>query len=196
MSTWAPSVVGNASSGLMAGAGACRVTACAAVLVVFRSVPPRRRRTSVSTGPSTADFLAMSAAKGADLFVMAASPPLHPVGQRTRSKSRVPWLTLEWGDSRCAAGWSPPAPTPDMCWSGSPRTPRIRSLLELGRAKLARKGCDLLVLNQVGPGLVFGQQNSEITVIGGLQPVGPLAGSKDTLAHRIWDEALAVRPRR
>jgi phosphopantothenoylcysteine decarboxylase / phosphopantothenate---cysteine ligase len=70
------------------------------------------------------------------------------------------------------------------------------SLLELGQAKLARKGCDLLVLNEVGPGLVFGQQDSEITILGGPDPVGPLTGSKDTLAHRIWDETLAVRSRR
>ena len=34
------------------------------------------------------------------------------------------------------------------------------TLLELGRAKLARKGCDLLVLNEVGHGLVFGQPDS------------------------------------
>ena len=31
------------------------------------------------------------------------------------------------------------------------------ALLDLGRAKLARKGCDLLVLNEVGHGRVFGQ---------------------------------------
>ena len=36
------------------------------------------------------------------------------------------------------------------------------ALLELGRAKLARKGCDLLVLNEVGTGQVFGQPTSEI----------------------------------
>ena len=70
------------------------------------------------------------------------------------------------------------------------------SLVELGRAKLARKGCDLLVLNEVGPGLVFGQPDSEIIVLGGPAPVGPLAGSKDLLAHRIWDEVLAARDRR
>ena len=70
------------------------------------------------------------------------------------------------------------------------------SLVELGRAKLARKGCDLLVLNAVGPGLVFGRPDSEITVLGGPAPVGPLAGSKDLLAHHIWDEALAARARR
>ena len=38
-------------------------------------------------------------------------------------------------------------------------------LLELGRAKLARKGCDLLVLNEVGRGLVFGRPDSEIILL-------------------------------
>ena len=52
------------------------------------------------------------------------------------------------------------------------------------------------MLNEVGPGLVFGQPESEVTILGGPEPVGPLAGSKDTLAHHIWDEALAVRSRR
>ena len=52
------------------------------------------------------------------------------------------------------------------------------------------------MLNEVGHGLVFGQPDSEIIILGGPEPVGPLAGSKDTLAHHIWDEALAVRSRR
>jgi phosphopantothenoylcysteine decarboxylase/phosphopantothenate--cysteine ligase len=68
------------------------------------------------------------------------------------------------------------------------------TLLELGRAKLARKGCDLLVLNAVGHGLVFGQSDSEITLLTADTHVGPLAGPKDTLAHHIWDLALRLRP--
>ena len=67
------------------------------------------------------------------------------------------------------------------------------SLLDLGRAKLQRKGCDLLVLNEVGHGLVFGQPNSAITLLTAAG-VGPtITGSKDTLAHRIWDAALGLR---
>ena len=67
-------------------------------------------------------------------------------------------------------------------------------LLELGRAKLARKGCDLLVLNEVGGG---GVRSARTTGhhLDGPEPVGPSAGSKDLLAHRIWDEALAARDR-
>jgi phosphopantothenoylcysteine decarboxylase/phosphopantothenate--cysteine ligase len=69
-------------------------------------------------------------------------------------------------------------------------------LLDLGRAKLARKGCDLLVLNEVGPNLVFGQPDSQITILSADGAIGPTSGSKDTLAHQIWDEALALRSRR
>lgn len=37
--------------------------------------------------------------------------------------------------------------------------------LELARAKLLRKGCDLLVLNQVGENLVFGRDETEIHIL-------------------------------
>jgi len=67
------------------------------------------------------------------------------------------------------------------------------SLLELGRAKLTRKGCDLLVLNEVGRDLVFGRPDSEIVVISAERAEPPVAGTKDQLAHRIWDSALEVR---
>jgi phosphopantothenoylcysteine decarboxylase / phosphopantothenate---cysteine ligase len=70
------------------------------------------------------------------------------------------------------------------------------TLLDLGRAKLARKGCDLLVLNEVGPNLVFGQHYSQITLLSADGATGPISGSKDTLAHQIWDESLAQRARR
>ena len=69
-------------------------------------------------------------------------------------------------------------------------------LRSLGRAKLTRKGCDLLVLNAVGRGRVFGQADSEITLLSTDGADGPYAGSKDTLAHRVWDAALTVRARR
>jgi phosphopantothenoylcysteine decarboxylase / phosphopantothenate---cysteine ligase len=71
-----------------------------------------------------------------------------------------------------------------------------QTLLDLGRAKMARKGCDLLVLNEVGPNLVFGQPDSKIILLTPGGATGPIAGSKDTLAHQIWDEALSLRTRR
>ena len=61
------------------------------------------------------------------------------------------------------------------------------------RAKLARKGCDLLVVNDVSGGQVFGRPDNAVTVLsadGGVTEVP--AGSKDVVAAGIWD-AVAAR---
>jgi phosphopantothenoylcysteine decarboxylase / phosphopantothenate---cysteine ligase len=64
-------------------------------------------------------------------------------------------------------------------------------VLALGRAKLARKGCDLMVVNEVGVSTTFGQDESSATIIdrdGGEQalPHGP----KSVLADAVWDAVL------
>ncbi|SED07363.1 Phosphopantothenate-cysteine ligase /Phosphopantothenoylcysteine decarboxylase [Nocardioides exalbidus] len=65
------------------------------------------------------------------------------------------------------------------------------SVLELGRAKLARKACDLLVVNDVSGGAVFGSADNEAVVLAadGAAVEVP-RGSKTALAHVIWDEVL------
>jgi phosphopantothenoylcysteine decarboxylase/phosphopantothenate--cysteine ligase len=65
-------------------------------------------------------------------------------------------------------------------------------VLANGRAKLARKGCDLLVVNQVGDGLAFGTANNEAVVLGadGTELKVPL-GPKEELADVIWDQVAA-----
>lgn len=65
-------------------------------------------------------------------------------------------------------------------------------LLELGRAKLARKGCDLLVLNNVSGGAVFGRADNTVTIIDSDQVVATASGDKSTIAHRIWDAVVAI----
>jgi phosphopantothenoylcysteine decarboxylase/phosphopantothenate--cysteine ligase len=57
-----------------------------------------------------------------------------------------------------------------------------------GQAKLAAKGCDLLVVNQVGGGLAFGTDDNEALVLAadGAETVVP-RGPKDVLADVIWD---------
>jgi phosphopantothenoylcysteine decarboxylase/phosphopantothenate--cysteine ligase len=61
-------------------------------------------------------------------------------------------------------------------------------VLANGRAKLAAKGCDLLVVNQVGAGLAFGTSDNEAVVLGsdGSQ-VKVARGPKEALADVIWD---------
>jgi phosphopantothenoylcysteine decarboxylase / phosphopantothenate---cysteine ligase len=67
-------------------------------------------------------------------------------------------------------------------------------LLELGRAKAARKGVDLLVLNTVGWSEGFGaESNAVVVVTGGGDRVTEASGSKSEVAHRILD-ALSTTP--
>ncbi|GAA2144805.1 bifunctional phosphopantothenoylcysteine decarboxylase/phosphopantothenate--cysteine ligase CoaBC [Nocardioides koreensis] len=69
------------------------------------------------------------------------------------------------------------------------------SVLELGRAKLARKGCDLLVVNDVSGGAVFGSPDNEAVILGADgAAVDVPYGSKTALAHRIWDEVAGRLP--
>ncbi|MGW2678608.1 bifunctional phosphopantothenoylcysteine decarboxylase/phosphopantothenate--cysteine ligase CoaBC [Streptomyces sp. NPDC001436] len=66
-------------------------------------------------------------------------------------------------------------------------------VLDNGRAKLRRKGCDLLVVNEVGESKAFGSEENEAVILasdgGEVQvPYGP----KEVLADVIWDQ---VAPR-
>ncbi|HEX4061726.1 MAG TPA: bifunctional phosphopantothenoylcysteine decarboxylase/phosphopantothenate--cysteine ligase CoaBC [Streptosporangiaceae bacterium] len=68
-------------------------------------------------------------------------------------------------------------------------------LLANGRAKLARKGCDLLVVNQVGGGLAFGTIDNEAVVLGADGSVTEVPrGRKTALADAIWDLVAARLP--
>jgi phosphopantothenoylcysteine decarboxylase/phosphopantothenate--cysteine ligase len=61
-------------------------------------------------------------------------------------------------------------------------------VLANGRAKLARKGCDLLVVNQVGNGLAFGTTDNEAVVLGADgSEVSLPRGPKEQIADGIWD---------
>ena len=60
--------------------------------------------------------------------------------------------------------------------------------LALGRAKIARKGCDLLVLNRVGWTEGFGTDTTTVTVLDRLGDiVMEASGSKQSVADRILD---------
>ena len=60
------------------------------------------------------------------------------------------------------------------------------SVLDFGRAKLARKGCDLLVLNEVGTDKVFGRDENEVVVLSarGAEEAST-RGSKDEVARFV-----------
>ncbi|MEU2334240.1 bifunctional phosphopantothenoylcysteine decarboxylase/phosphopantothenate--cysteine ligase CoaBC [Streptomyces sp. NPDC006654] len=65
-------------------------------------------------------------------------------------------------------------------------------VLANGRAKLARKGCDLLVVNEVGERKTFGSEENEAVVLGADGSETPVPhGPKEALADVVWDLAAA-----
>ncbi len=65
------------------------------------------------------------------------------------------------------------------------------SVLDLGRAKLARKGCDLLVVNDVRGGAVFGADDNQAVILGADgSRVDVPRGPTSALAHDVWDEVV------
>ena len=91
--------------------------------------------------------------------------------------------------------------------AGSPRTPLIvgfaaetgdasGDVLDHARSKLARKGCDLLVANEVGSDLVFGQ---DLTTVHLLSPDGSVRhgvpGTKHDAARQVWAAVAELLPR-
>jgi len=69
------------------------------------------------------------------------------------------------------------------------------NVLDNGRAKLAAKGADLLVVNEVGEGRAFGTTDNAATLLGADGSVVDVPlGSKDRLADAIWDAVVARLP--
>ena len=66
---------------------------------------------------------------------------------------------------------------------------REHSVLDLAREKLVRKGCDVLVANEVGVDKVFGQDTNTVHIlqrgVDAVTPAGP--ASKGSVAATVWD---------
>jgi len=68
-------------------------------------------------------------------------------------------------------------------------------LLSLARAKRERKGCDLLVVNDVGGERVFGREDTSVRVLGADGHVlVEASGAKSTAADAVLDEAAKLLP--
>ncbi|MCB5908497.1 bifunctional phosphopantothenoylcysteine decarboxylase/phosphopantothenate--cysteine ligase CoaBC [Streptomyces pinistramenti] len=65
-------------------------------------------------------------------------------------------------------------------------------VLANGRAKLARKGCDLLVVNEVGEHKTFGSAENEAVILATDGTETPVPhGPKEALADTVWDLVAA-----
>ena len=121
------------------------------------------------------------AAKDADVVVMAAAVadfrPAHYTDAKIKKTfgdaGRVPRPTPRPPSSWSATPTSSPAWSsraarrPARSSSGSPPRPATSraGVLDHGRDKLARKGCDLLVVNEVGVDKTFGQDDNTVHIL-------------------------------
>jgi phosphopantothenoylcysteine decarboxylase/phosphopantothenate--cysteine ligase len=66
-------------------------------------------------------------------------------------------------------------------------------VLDHARVKLERKGCDLLVVNDVSGDRVFGRDDNEAVILGADGSVTEIEfGPKVALAHAVWDAVVRI----
>ncbi|HZC27878.1 MAG TPA: bifunctional phosphopantothenoylcysteine decarboxylase/phosphopantothenate--cysteine ligase CoaBC [Actinopolymorphaceae bacterium] len=191
--------LGNRSSGRQgyALARAAAARGAAVTLVAAHTALPDPAGVKVTPVVSVRDMreAVLAAAHDADAVVMAAAPADFRPATYAEHKIKktddtsVPTVELVQNPD-ILAELSQQRPRPGLVVVGfAAETGDDRgTVLDHGRAKLARKGCDLLVVNEVGDGLGFESLDNEAVILAadGGETVVP-RGSKDVLSHRIWD---------
>ena len=138
----------------------------------------------------------LAAAAGADVVVMAAAVADYRPEARSEGKIKKdgqppePLRLIENPDilAGLAAQRGPDGTHPVLVGFAA----ETDTSEQAARAKLARKGCDLLVVNPVGNGLGFGTPDNEAIVYGADGTVTRIArGPKEALANVVWDLAAA-----
>jgi phosphopantothenoylcysteine decarboxylase/phosphopantothenate--cysteine ligase len=197
--------LGNRSSGLQGYALARTAAARGAVvtLVAANVTLPDPAGVKVVRVETTAQLrdAVLEASAAADAVVMAAAPAdFRPVQEATAKIKKaddgsVPDLRLTQNpDILAALAAERPNDRIVVVGFAAETGDESGSVMDHAAAKLARKGCDLLVVNDVGGGAVFGSEDNEAVVLGddGSSVAVP-RGSKAALAHVIWDQVLARR---
>jgi phosphopantothenoylcysteine decarboxylase/phosphopantothenate--cysteine ligase len=198
--------LGNRSSGLQgyALARAAAARGAEVTLVAANVTLPDPAGVKVLRVETTAQLrdAVVSAAAGADAVVMAAAPAdfrsaSHPATKIQKADAgRPPAIELAQNPDSLAEISHDRARGGQVIVGFAAETgDATGTVLELGRAKLARKGCDLIVVNDVSGGAVFGAPDNQAVILGadGAATDVPL-GSKRALAHAIWDQVLARMP--
>jgi phosphopantothenoylcysteine decarboxylase/phosphopantothenate--cysteine ligase len=137
----------------------------------------------------------VSAAGSADAVVMAAAPAdFRPVttseAKIKKSGNSAPTLELtQTPDILAELSRHRSRPGQVVVGFAAETGDDTGSVLDHARAKLARKGCDLLVVNDVAGGAVFGSSDNQAVILSadGDRHDVPF-GSKTALAHVIWDD--------
>jgi phosphopantothenoylcysteine decarboxylase/phosphopantothenate--cysteine ligase len=141
----------------------------------------------------------VAAATTADAVVMAAAPADYRPTATSSSKIKkaedgsAPAIDLEQNPD-ILAGISRDRPRAGMVIVGfaAETGDEAGSVLDHAKAKLARKGCDLLVVNDVSGGKVFGSPETEAVVLDAAgESTEVPRGSKAVLANVVWDRVVA-----
>ncbi len=193
--------LGNRSSGRQGHALARAAVARGAevVLVSTSSLPdPAGVKVVVVTSAVELQDAVLAESVGADAVVMAAAVADYRPAERLdvkRKKTGTLTLELVQNPDVVRALVEGRAPGQVVVGFAAETGDADGSVLEHGRAKLARKGCDLLVVNEVGgdghPTGFEGNDNAA-TVLGADGSVTDVPiGSKDALADVVWDLVAA-----
>ena len=193
--------IGNRSSGkqgvaiaLAAAARGATVTLIGANLEI--EVPATIAVTDVGTTAELAETVTAAAAT-ADVVIMAAAVADYRPDQVAPSKIKkelqgdILNLTLVKNpDILHDLSETKPAGQVVIGFAAETET-NPEALLELGRAKIARKGCDFLVVNSVGWSTGFATEGNAIRILSAAGDiVGEAGGSKRAVANRILDVLL------
>jgi phosphopantothenoylcysteine decarboxylase/phosphopantothenate--cysteine ligase len=190
--------IGNRSSGKqgVALAQAAAARGAAVTLVAANLEVPTPPSVSVLPVSSSAELQAaiQQAALSADVVIMAAAVsdyrPAAVAEGKIKKESQGDQLTLTLvknPDVLAALVTSRRAGQTVIGFAAETETDSER-LVQLGRDKVARKGCDYLVVNSVGWSAGFATDSNTVVILNGAGDiVGEAAGSKLSVAHRILD---------
>jgi phosphopantothenoylcysteine decarboxylase/phosphopantothenate--cysteine ligase len=190
--------LGNRSSGKQGYAFARTAVARGAQVVLIAAnvdlpVPAGVELTRVETTAELRDAT-VEAFKGADAVIMAAAPadfrPASVAEQKIKKREDGTAPTIELTVNPDIAAELGASKQPGQILVAF--AAETHDALAHAREKLARKRADLIVVNDVGTGRVFGSDGNEATIIDADGTTRELPRqSKEALAHAVWDRVVA-----
>lgn len=199
--------LGNASSGRtgIALAQAAALRGADVELVCANVSLPTPSGCRVTTVTSTADLADAVGrlATDADVVIMAAAPAdftpaEHHSGKIKKESLADGKLTVELTQTTdvLASLGRDRRPGQVIVGFAAETAGSREALVDLARRKRERKGCDLIVANDVSGGAIFGSAETAVIVIGDDGVVAEAAGDKQTVAHHILDAVGRALPSR
>ncbi|WP_029145568.1 bifunctional phosphopantothenoylcysteine decarboxylase/phosphopantothenate--cysteine ligase CoaBC [Microbacterium luticocti] len=165
------------------------VLASAAGLTVVRAGTAAEMLQAMTDAAATADIAVMAAA------VADYRPDAAADVKLTKEDADGPGRVLELVETEDVLKTLVRSRRPGQTIVGfAAETAHGEDLLERGRRKLHRKGCDLLVVNAVGWDHGFESDANEVIVLrAGGDVVAEASGTKRQVADAVWDAVVAVR---